>query len=173
LRVEGCPSAYMISAHRGENLGIEQLPSPNPRAASFLLPQSPTRLLLLSSSPITALRRLSPGWIDRQERRRTPLRGGWMREPPPAGRTPRFEAAAACSARRAMGRLDAAAATEGSAERRGRLDAAAVEAGSVPERGEVVGGWCPVYTSVMVPRIQPTPFFFSFLRSLGCSTCHC
>nr|XP_051201863.1 uncharacterized protein LOC127315410 [Lolium perenne] len=70
-----------------------------------------------------------------------------MREPPPAGRTPRFEAAAACSARRAMGRLDAAAATEGSAERRGRLDAAAVEAGSVPERGEVVGGWCPVYTS--------------------------
>jgi hypothetical protein len=62
------------------------------------------------------LRRLSPGWIDRQERRRTPLGGGWMREPPPAGRTPRLEAVAACSAHRAMGRLDAAAAMEGSAE---------------------------------------------------------
>jgi hypothetical protein len=44
---------------------------------------------------------------------------------------------------------------------------------SVPERGEVGGGWYPVYPSVMVQRIQPTRFLFSFLRSLGCWTCHC
>nr|XP_051178615.1 uncharacterized protein LOC127293101 isoform X1 [Lolium perenne] len=93
-----------------------------------------------------------------------------MQEPPAAGRTPRLEAAAACSARRAMGRLDAPAAMEGSAERRGRLDAAAVEAWSVPERGVVVDGWCPVYPSLvlrsevvsihMLPGLPAVPLIF-------------
>jgi hypothetical protein len=54
----GLLSASMVSAHRGENLEHrELLPSPNPRAASFLiflLIQSPRPRCLLSSPILTS-----------------------------------------------------------------------------------------------------------------------